>query len=255
MRKVNSIIAIFFISVVFLNCKNSTEPATDENTITEDAVTLIVDNSENVNNEVITVDSDSGNPVSVKNEVKSNQITNTPKPKEVKSNSNPSVPIKEVVSNPKQDVVVNTPAPKPSPDPSPTPTPTPTPTPATTPTPVPVVQVPVATSNSSNWEVPSKYNTMKNPTDKSDSDGLAEGKVLYVKHCKSCHGATGKGDGTKAGDIDTPMPNFFKPIFQAQTDGDLFYKTKTGREDMPGFSKKMDDEEIWFLVNYMRTLK
>ena len=244
---------LFFISLVFLNCKNSTEPAIDENTITEEAVNPIVDNPEIVSNEVITVDSNSGNLVTVENEVKSNQITNTPKPKEVKSNSNSSVPVKEVISIPKQEVVVNSPTPELAPIPSPTSTTTPAPTP--TPLPVPVAQAPVATSNSSNWVVPTKYNSMKNPTDKSDSDGLAEGKVLYVKHCKSCHGASGLGDGTKAGDIDTPMPNFSKPIFQAQTDGDLFYKTKIGRDDMPGFSKKMDDEEIWFLVNYMRTLK
>jgi mono/diheme cytochrome c family protein len=36
----------------------------------------------------------------------------------------------------------------------------------------------------------------------------------------------------------------------------LFYKTAEGRVDMPSFKKKIaDQEDIWNLVNYMRSLK
>jgi len=52
------------------------------------------------------------------------------------------------------------------------------------------------------------------------------------------------------------MPDFSKAVVQGQTDGDLFYKTKNGRDDMPGFGKKItNDEDIWLLVNYIRGLK
>ena len=104
------------------------------------------------------------------------------------------------------------------------------------------------------WKVPEKYETMKNPTDpKAD---MAIGKSLYNKHCKSCHGKEGYGDGTKADEVEGDLGDFSSAEFQAQTDGALFYKTSFGFEDMPEYTKKMpDDEDRWLIVNYMRTLK
>jgi mono/diheme cytochrome c family protein len=105
------------------------------------------------------------------------------------------------------------------------------------------------------WVVPAKYKTMKNPTDASDEDNLDIGSELYAKHCKSCHGKEGLGDGPKAAEQKGDLGDFSSAEFQAQTDGELFYKTKIGRNDMPDFSKKItSDEDIWFIVNYMRTL-
>ena len=78
---------------------------------------------------------------------------------------------------------------------------------------------------------------------------------MYSKHCKSCHGTKGLGDGTKAEDIDTPIGDFTDPAFSSQSDGSLYYKTFFGRDDMPGFNKKItDEEEKWLLVNYVRSL-
>ena len=103
------------------------------------------------------------------------------------------------------------------------------------------------------WVVPEKYVKMKNPTD--PSVDLAIGKSVYSKHCKSCHGAEGYGDGTKADEVDGDLGDFSSAEYQAQTDGELFYKTSFGRDDMPDYTKKMpDDEDRWLIVNYMRTL-
>ena len=104
------------------------------------------------------------------------------------------------------------------------------------------------------WVVPEKYVNMKNPTDpKAD---LNVGKSLYDKHCKSCHGKEGYGDGPKANEMKGDLGDFSSAAYQSQTDGELFYKTSFGRDDMPEFTKKMpDDEDRWLIVNYMRTLK
>jgi len=104
------------------------------------------------------------------------------------------------------------------------------------------------------WKVPAKYETMKNPIPaKTDA---AIGKALYSKHCKSCHGAEGYGDGTKAADMKGDLGDFSSAEFQKQSDGALFYKTTVGRDDMPEFTKKLSsDEDRWLVVNYMRTLK
>lgn len=105
------------------------------------------------------------------------------------------------------------------------------------------------------WPVPDNYKKMKNPV-AADATSIAEGKSLYATHCKSCHGAKGLGDGSKASQLKTEAGDFSKADFQAQTDGVLFYKTSEGRDDMPGFKKKVPDaNERWSIVNFMRTLK
>ena len=105
------------------------------------------------------------------------------------------------------------------------------------------------------WSVPDAAKNKKNPV-ASDAQTLATGKTLYTTHCKSCHGAKGMGDGSKAAQLKTEAGDFTKATFQSQTDGALFYKTSEGRDDMPSFKKKVPDEDDrWALVNFMRTLK
>ncbi|MBX7175648.1 MAG: c-type cytochrome [Saprospiraceae bacterium] len=52
------------------------------------------------------------------------------------------------------------------------------------------------------WPVPDKNKKMANPV-KSDAASIAEGKTLFGKHCASCHGKTGHGDGSKAAQLKT----------------------------------------------------
>jgi len=103
------------------------------------------------------------------------------------------------------------------------------------------------------WVVPDEYKNMKNPTD--PEEDLAIGKSLYAKHCQSCHGKEGYGDGKKANEVKGDLGDFSSEEFQAQTDGELYYKTTFGRDDMPEYKKKIpSDEDRWLIVNYMRTL-
>lgn len=105
------------------------------------------------------------------------------------------------------------------------------------------------------WVVPAKYEKMTNPTDANDADNLADGKMLYNKHCKSCHGKEGYGDGQKADEVEGDLGDFSSEEFQSQSDGALFYKSYIGRDDMPNFEKKMPDkDDMWYIVSYMRTL-
>jgi len=105
------------------------------------------------------------------------------------------------------------------------------------------------------WIVPAKSDKMVNPV-KSDDESIKLGKSLWAKHCLSCHGKTGQGDGTKAAQLETEMEDFMSADVQKQTDGALFYKIQVGRDEMPSFEKKIPDEdEIWALVNYVRTMK
>ncbi len=105
------------------------------------------------------------------------------------------------------------------------------------------------------WVAPDKSAKMANAV-KSDANSLKEGKALWSKHCQSCHGKTGLGDGTKAAQLKTEPGNFTLAATQKQSDGSFYYKIAEGRDDMPSFKKKLPEaEDIWNIVNYMRTLK
>jgi mono/diheme cytochrome c family protein len=104
------------------------------------------------------------------------------------------------------------------------------------------------------WVVPANFKSMKNPVAVSETSTTA-GQTLYMKTCAACHGKTGLGDGPKAKSLKTVPTDFTKAVSQNQTDGEHFYKTKTGRGDMPKYEGKLSDDDIWNIVNYVRTFK
>ena len=104
------------------------------------------------------------------------------------------------------------------------------------------------------WVVPAVSSTMKNPIAQSAAS-TKTGLDLYTKNCASCHGKAGLGDGVKARALKTFPGDFSKAEFQGQTDGDHFFKTKVGRGEMPKYEGKLADNDIWNVVNYMRTFK
>lgn len=105
------------------------------------------------------------------------------------------------------------------------------------------------------WKIPAEYKTKTN-TFADDASLLKVGKMMYSKHCKSCHGARGHGDGSKAASMETAMRSFASAEFQAQSDGSIYYQSFIGRDEMPNFEKKiLDDEDRWALVNFLRTIK
>jgi mono/diheme cytochrome c family protein len=103
------------------------------------------------------------------------------------------------------------------------------------------------------WPVPDKEKNAKNPK-KADKASTDKGKATWDKMCKSCHGGAGLGDGPKAKGLKTPAGDFSKEL-TSQTDGELFYKTATGRDEMPKYKGRLGDNDIWDLVNFMRTMK
>jgi|WetSurMetagenome_2_1015567.scaffolds.fasta_scaffold297612_2 mono/diheme cytochrome c family protein len=104
------------------------------------------------------------------------------------------------------------------------------------------------------WTVPAEFKSMKNPVAKGDASNKA-GMALYTKNCASCHGKTGLGDGVKARMLRDFPGDFSAAGYQDQTDGDQFYKTKSGKGEMPKYEGKFADDDIWNIVNFMRTFK
>jgi mono/diheme cytochrome c family protein len=105
------------------------------------------------------------------------------------------------------------------------------------------------------WTIPAKYKTMKSTVKAGDPSVATVGKDLFNKHCKSCHGSKGLGDGPKSASLKTLVPSFADKKFKAQADGDVYYQTFVGRDEMPNFEKKiLDEADRWALVNYIKGL-
>jgi mono/diheme cytochrome c family protein len=118
------------------------------------------------------------------------------------------------------------------------------------------VNVAMAQKAGGAWTIPAKYKTMKSTVKAGDPSIASVGKDLFNKQCKSCHGAKGLGDGPKAASLKTSTGDFSKAAFQAGTDGELYYMSFIGRDEMPNFEKKiLDEADRWAVIGYIRTLK
>jgi len=104
------------------------------------------------------------------------------------------------------------------------------------------------------WNVPAAIKSMKNPVASSEVS-LKTGSETFTKNCVSCHGKTGKGNGVKAATLRNFPGDFTRPEFQNLTDGEILYRVKTGKEEMPKFEGKLTDDDIWNVINYLRTFK
>ena len=105
------------------------------------------------------------------------------------------------------------------------------------------------------WVIPAKYKTMKSSIKAGDASINSVGKDLYNKNCKSCHGTKGLGDGTKSASLKTAIPSFADKSFKARPDGEIYFQSFVGRDEMPNFEKKITDEaDRWAVVYYIKSL-
>jgi mono/diheme cytochrome c family protein len=103
------------------------------------------------------------------------------------------------------------------------------------------------------WRAPSDAAQMNNPLAQS-KEVIERGKNLYMDRCVDCHGKKGKGDGPGAADLELQPPDFSQARVRQQPDGAFFWKISEGRKPMPGYARKLSEEERWALVMYLRSL-
>ena len=84
---------------------------------------------------------------------------------------------------------------------------------------------------------------------------LQAGEAAYVQNCQTCHGTEGRGDGPAAPGL-TPPPADLVIHVPLHAERDLFRFIHDGipRTAMAPLGSRMTDEEIWHVVNYIRTL-
>ena len=70
-----------------------------------------------------------------------------------------------------------------------------------------------------------------------------------------CHGKDGDGKGDVGADMKLKVSDFTDPTtLKERTDGELFYIIKFGKADMPPEGARVKTDELWDLVNYIRSL-
>jgi mono/diheme cytochrome c family protein len=112
---------------------------------------------------------------------------------------------------------------------------------------------PAQTAPPSNTKIPDEAIKEPNPV-KPTPESIEHGKKLYGYDCAMCHGAAGDGKGDLATDIKLQVDDFRNPkILKDKTDGEIFYIIKNGQGQMPGERDRATTNQIWDLVNYIRT--
>jgi len=110
------------------------------------------------------------------------------------------------------------------------------------------------------WTAPPEARARVNPVEASDA-ALLKGRALYQKHCASCHGDKGKGDGPAEHFTSEPATDLTDATAQARwTDGEIFWKVSNGRREksdviMPALANTVPSEEDrWKVVLFVRRL-
>ena len=104
------------------------------------------------------------------------------------------------------------------------------------------------------FKIPPDAATKQNPV-KPSAESHARGKKLYGYDCAMCHGKDGDGKGDMASDYKSMTDFTDRSSLKSRSDGDLFYIIRNGKgQDMPPEGDRAKDDDIWHLVNYIRSL-
>ena len=109
------------------------------------------------------------------------------------------------------------------------------------------------------WFIPDGGKDEKSPM-ASVADAATRGKAQFATRCANCHGPLGKGDGPGS-DYAADLTDDLRA--ELNTEGVLFYKIWNGRikygkgptEDMPAFNSKLEKDQVWMLVEYLKVLR
>jgi mono/diheme cytochrome c family protein len=110
------------------------------------------------------------------------------------------------------------------------------------------------------WTAPDEDKARPNPVEATPA-ALLKGRALYQKHCASCHGDKGKGDGPAESYEIEPATDLTDAVLQERlTDGEILWKITTGLKSgtdviMPSIAQRVPaEEDRWKLVHFTRTL-
>ncbi|HXA82870.1 MAG TPA: cytochrome c [Methylomirabilota bacterium] len=114
----------------------------------------------------------------------------------------------------------------------------------------PADEKPAASDAKPTPDAPKKENPVK-----SSPTSLASGKKKFSQDCAMCHGKEGAGDGDLAEDMHLKLADFRDAAaLKDLTDGDIYNIINNGKGKMMGEEGRLKPDEIWDVINFVRTL-
>lgn len=106
-------------------------------------------------------------------------------------------------------------------------------------------------SDSQRWDVVAYALSLS-----TSAKSIQEGESLYKQYCVDCHGSSAKGDGPKSATLSKPPTNLTDLAFSASKSAyDLYSSIVMGvPPEMPPFGEKLNEEQRWAVVDYLRSL-
>ncbi|MCF6214387.1 MAG: cytochrome c [Flavobacteriaceae bacterium] len=101
------------------------------------------------------------------------------------------------------------------------------------------------------WVAPVSADAITNPYEVND-ENISYGALTYKKNCRSCHGRHGDGKGMEAETLETIPTSFLSETFAKQSDGAIFWKINKGKNEMKSYTKKLEEEDIWNVIMYIK---
>ena len=85
------------------------------------------------------------------------------------------------------------------------------------------------------------------------SETVRAGRNTYLRLCQYCHGADGRAQANP--DFEAPSLRDPDQWRFGTTDGEIFVSIRDGAgHEMPPFAKQLEDEKIWQVVNFIRSI-
>lgn len=93
---------------------------------------------------------------------------------------------------------------------------------------------------------------------------VAQGEQMFGVYCQTCHGKQGRGGaevmkndptvGMYRFPVAAPMLSGEGNVSVAYPDGKIYLTIRNGAAIMPGYGQAMNDQEMWAIVSYIRSL-
>ncbi|MCH7960185.1 MAG: c-type cytochrome [Candidatus Hydrogenedentes bacterium] len=95
-----------------------------------------------------------------------------------------------------------------------------------------------------------------NPVEYS-TDSVGLGKQRYIRQCVECHGMDGRGNTEMVEFLLERPANLRREKWKYGTkDAGVFRIVRDGTpNDMPAFKEKLSEEQMWHVVNYLRSIR
>jgi len=92
-------------------------------------------------------------------------------------------------------------------------------------------------------------------------DAIGAGKVLFVRHCRECHGTSSEGKTLRATMFNPPAPDFLTYDYMQADPAYLYWRIREGKtvepfysqgSVMPAFGPHFSALQTWQLVAYLK---